>query len=276
MDHGYADQDHGQAPQPRPEAAAVAEQSVEVSVVVPAYNEASRLPKTLAAAISYLGAQPYSWELIVADDGSEDATPDIAAAAAAADPRVRHLRLPHRGKAAAVHAGVRAARGEIVVFTDADLSTPIEYVADVRRLIQSGWDVVIGTREGAGARRIGEPFYRHVMGRLYNYLVQLLAVPGIKDTQCGFKGFSGAAAREVFGSAWLYRNGAAPVRGPLVTGFDVELLFLARKRGFRVAELPVTWRHVDGSKVRPGIDSLLMVRDVVRVRWNDFRGRYGR
>lgn len=275
MDHGYADQDHGGAPQPRPAAAAV-DDGVEVSIVVPAFNEACRLPRTLAAATAFLGTQPYAWELIVADDGSEDATPEIAAAAAAADPRVRHLRLAHRGKAAAVHAGIRAARGEIVIFTDADLSTPIEYVADVRRLIQAGWDVVIGTREGAGARRIGEPAYRHVMGRLYNYLVQLLAVPGIKDTQCGFKGFSGAAAREVFGSAWLYRNGAAPVRGPLVTGFDVELLFLARKRGFRVAELPVTWRHVGGSKVRPGVDSLVMLRDVLRVRWNDLRGRYGR
>ncbi|MDI3341331.1 MAG: glycosyltransferase family 2 protein [Sphaerobacter sp.] len=274
MDQCEADQDHGGAAQRTPRAGA-AGAGVELSIVVPAYNEARRLPGSLAAALAYLAVQPYAWELIVADDGSEDATPEIAAAAAASDSRVRHLRLPHRGKAAAVHAGVSAARGDIVIFTDADLSTPIEYVEDVRRLIRSGWDVVIGTREGKGARRIGEPAYRHVMGRLYNYAVQLLVVPGITDTQCGFKGFSMAAAREIFGSAWLYRDGARPVRGPLVTGFDVELLFLARKRGYRVAELPVTWRHVDGSKVRPGIDSLLMLRDVVRVRWNDLRGRYG-
>lgn len=247
---------------------------MELSIVIPAYNEAGRLPHTLDAMLAFLATRNYTWEVIIADDGSEDATPRIASEVAARDARVRHLRLQHRGKAAAVRAGVLASRGRVVVFTDADLSTPIEYVDDARSRLCDGWDVVIGSREGTGARRIGEPAYRHVMGRMYNYAVQALVIPGIRDTQCGFKGFRAEVARDIFGSACLYRNGSAPLRGPLVTGFDVELLFVARKRGYRVCELPVTWRHVEGSKVRPGMDAVLMLRDALQVRLNDLRGCY--
>ena len=244
-----------------------------LSVVIPAYNEADRLPETLGTVVGYMRTRDYSWEIIVADDGSDDATPTIASDAAR-DSTVRHLRLAHRGKAATVRDGVMAAHGDVVVFTDADLSTPIAYVDRVRDLIAAGADVVIGTREGAGARRLGEPFYRHVMGRMYNYAVQLLAVRGVSDTQCGFKGFRRQVARDLFTVSRLYRDDAPAVRGPLVTGFDVELLFLARKRGYRMRELPVTWHHVPGSKVRPGLDALLMLRDALRVRVNDLRGRY--
>ncbi|HUZ02271.1 MAG TPA: dolichyl-phosphate beta-glucosyltransferase [Thermomicrobiaceae bacterium] len=244
-----------------------------LSVVIPAYNEADRLPATLTAVIEFLRTRDYSWEIIVADDGSEDATPAIASAAALA-PTVRHLRLPHRGKAATVRDGVLAAEGDVVVFTDADLSTPIAYVDRVRDLIASGWEVVIGTREGAGARRLGEPFYRHLMGRAYNYAVRLLVVRGISDTQCGFKAFRRQVARDLFTRSRLYRDTSGALRGPLVTGFDVEILFLARKGRYRMCELPVTWHHVAGSKVRPGLDALLMLRDVLNVRVNDLRRRY--
>lgn len=244
-----------------------------LSVVIPAYNEADRLPATLDAVLAFLESRDYSWEIIVADDGSDDATPTIAAAVSRT-PTVHHLRLPHRGKAAAVRDGVLAASGEVVVFTDADLSTPIDYVDRVRELMAAGADLVIGTREGSGARRLGEPAYRHLMGRVYNYVVQLLAVRGISDTQCGFKGFRRQVARDLFTSSRLYREADGPVRGPLVTGFDVELLFLAQKRRYRLVELPVTWHHVPGSKVRPGLDALLMLRDALRVRVNDLLGRY--
>lgn len=246
----------------------------ELSVVIPAFNEAERLPAALDAVVAYLSTRPYCWEVVIADDGSDDATPEIAAEWAATRPAIRLLRLEHRGKAAAVHAGVRAARGSVVIFTDADLSTPIEYVDEVLTRLRDGWDVVIGSREGAGARRLGEPAYRHVMGRLYNYAVQALVLPGIRDTQCGFKGFRAEVARDIFGSSRLYHNGTPPVEGPLVTGFDVELLFLARKRGYRLYELPVTWRHQPGSKVRPGTDAVRMLRDALRVRLNDLRGCY--
>ncbi len=246
-----------------------------LSVVIPAYNEAARLPSTLRAVLDFLVRRGEPWEVIVADDGSDDGTAAVVEALAGGC-AVRCLRLPHRGKAAAVRAGVAAAQGEIVVFTDADLSTPIEYVDDAARLLRGGWDVVIGSREGEGARRIGEPVHRHLMGRVFNYAVQALLVPGISDTQCGFKAFRAAAARDIFAHAYLYSNGVGPIRGPLVTGFDVELLFLARKRGYRVYELPVTWRHVEGSKVRPGHDAVRMLRDVLQVRLNDLRGRYER
>ncbi|HET7037063.1 MAG TPA: glycosyltransferase [Thermomicrobiaceae bacterium] len=249
-----------------------AAERVDVSLIIPAYNEARRLPATLHEVVAFLSAQPFSWELIIADDGSEDATVSLAAQAAT-QPGVRHLRLPHRGKAAAVRAGVRAARGRSIIFTDADLSTPVAYVADAHRLLDDGWEMVIGTREAPSARRIGEPYYRHLMGRVFNWAVRVLAVPGLRDTQCGFKGFRAGVACDLFRRARLYRDGQ-PVRGPLVTGFDVELLYLARRCGYRLYELPVTWSHVAGSKVRPGLDSLLMLRDVLAVRRNALRGAY--
>jgi dolichyl-phosphate beta-glucosyltransferase len=249
------------------------DRDIDLTIVIPCFNEEERLPQTLDTVLSYLFQQDYTWELIIADDGSADATSEIARRAAERE-NVHHLRLPHRGKAAAVRAGVEAAHGAAIVFTDADLSTPIEYVNAVCQLTLAGWDLVIGTREGKGARRVDEPFYRHFMGRLFNYLVQLLLVRGVRDTQCGFKAFRADVARDLFARSRLYRGDSDEVRGPLVTGFDVELLFLARKFGYRLFELPVTWRHVDGSKVRPGLDSLLMVRDILRVRLNDARGRY--
>ena len=248
--------------------------AVDLSLVIPAYNEEARLPATLATVVRYLSTQPYSWEVIVADDGSEDATPSIAAEWSRREARLRHLRLPHRGKAAAVREGILASHGRMVIFTDADLSTPIEYLEPACALLEDGWDIVIGSREGAEARRIGEPLHRHLMGRVFNRIVQLLVVPGVEDTQCGFKGFRAEVARDLFGHSRLYHNGARPARGPLVTGFDVEILYLARRRGYRLAVLPVIWRHVEGSKVRPGIDSIIMLRDVVMVWVNGLRGRY--
>jgi dolichyl-phosphate beta-glucosyltransferase len=169
---------------------------------------------------------------------------------------------------------VLAASGETIIFTDADLATPIRYVNDAYQLLDEGWDVVIGSREVTGSQRVDEPILRHWMGRLYNYVVQAVLLPGLKDTQCGFKGFRREVAMELFGRSVLYPESGREVRGPLVTGFDVELLFLARKRGYRIYELPVVWKHVAGSKVRPGIDAILMLKDVVQVRVNDIRGRY--
>lgn len=248
--------------------------TLDLSLIIPAYNEERRLPQTLAAVYRYLSNSPWSWEVLVADDGSEDQTPLLVHEWEERDGHIRLLRLPHRGKAAAVRSGVEAAQGTTVFFTDADLSTPIEYLEPACQLLQQGWDVVIGSREGAMARRIGEPLHRHAMGRIYNWLVQALLVPGIPDTQCGFKGFQRSVAIDLFGRTLLYRDEQKIVRGPRVTAFDVELLYLARRRGYRIAVLPVTWHHVAGSKVRPAIDAFLMLRDVLRVRLNAWRGAY--
>jgi dolichyl-phosphate beta-glucosyltransferase len=249
---------------------------MDLSIVIPAYNEEHRLPSTVSEACRFLRTLPVGWELIIADDGSTDGTAGVAKRCAEECPEIRHLRLSHGGKALAVRAGVLASSGEIVIFTDADLATPIEYVRDAYDLLRGDADVVIGSREGAGSKRLGEPLHRHWMGRLYNYVVQAVLLPGIKDTQCGFKGFRRAVAIDLFGSSILYSENGPERTGPLVTAFDVELLYLARKRCYHIHELPVVWRHVTGSKVRPGIDGLLMLKDVFQVRINDLRGRYSK
>ena len=159
------------------------------------------------------------------------------------------------------------------MFTDADLSTPMAYLDQLLAALSGQAEVAIGSREGKGSKRVGEPMYRHVMGRVFNALVRFVAVPGINDTQCGFKAFDGQAARELFSAARLH-TGARNVTGPRVTGFDVEILFLARKRGYDIAEIPVQWTHVAGSKVAPLSDSVRMFADVLRVRYNALRGHY--
>jgi glycosyltransferase involved in cell wall biosynthesis len=226
---------------------------------------------------AYLRTASFSVELIVANDGSDDDTARLAReyAASSAASAYRVLDLPHRGKAATVRDAMLAASGEFVMFTDADLSTPMEFVTPLIAKLRNGADIAIGTREGAGARRLGEPAYRHIMGRLFNAMVRLFAVPGISDTQCGFKGFKHAVAADLFSSLRVHGH-AGIVKGPRVTGFDVELLFLARKRGYRIVEVPVHWKHVSGSKVDPLRDSFRMLSDVVRVRWTALRGGYDR
>ena len=251
-----------------------------LSVVVPAYNEARRLPGTLDALLAYLRRQPYRSEVIVSDDGSEDQTHAIATAYATSeaqeegDVAVRVLANQHRGKAATVRSGVLAAEGQYVLFMDADLATPIEEWPKLFDLLRDGCDVAIGSREGLGAERIGEPWYRHLMGRVFNSVVRGVALAGIQDTQCGFKAFTHDAAQRIFSSVRLYGDGARRVNGPAVTAFDVEVLFLARKWGYRIGEAPVVWRYGEETKVDPVRDSLRNFADVVRVRWNDLRGRY--
>lgn len=245
-----------------------------LSLVIPAYNEASRIAHTLGVVTAYLAAQPYTWEVLVVDDGSGDATLSAARAASSGTSGVRVLANPHRGKANAVRTGVLSARGKVIGFTDADLSTPIETVEAVLRYVGDGFDVVIGSREGVGAHREGEPVHRHVMGRVFNAVVQLIALPGIQDSQCGFKFMRGCVAHSLFSDLLLYGAGSRPPAGPAVTGFDVELLYLARARGLRVAQTPVTWRYVHTERVDPLRDSGRLLRDVLHVRWNALRGRY--
>lgn len=245
-----------------------------LSIVVPAYNESARLPSTLASIDAYLARQSFSSEIILADDGSDDDTREIASAYRPAKANLSVLALPHRGKAATVRSGILAARGDYVLFTDADLSTPIEYATQLLSALESGAEVAIGSREGSAAHRINEPAYRHIMGRVFNAVVRLLTVPGINDTQCGFKAFRAPVACDLFKRVRLYAEEGS-IHGPRVTAFDVEVLFLARKRGYVIREIPVSWTHVAGSKVNPLWDSLRMFLDVVRVRFNALLGRYG-
>lgn len=240
-----------------------------LSVVIPAYNEERRLPGTLAAIAGYLGAQPFASEVIVVDDGSSDNT-----VAVASRPGVQVLCRDHRGKGFAVRAGALAARGRFVLLCDADLAVPIEEWVKFEAFFTAGYDVVIGSREGIGATRQGEPWYRHLMGRVFNSIIHVVALRGINDTQCGFKALRREVAHDLFRRVRIYADDAPIVRGAAVTAYDVELLFLARHHGFRIAEVPVLWHYGTETKVNPVRDSLRNLRDVVQVRLNAIRGAY--
>src|SRR6266568_2532999 len=203
-----------------------------LSVVIPAFNEAERLPRTLARVNAHLVGQGPPYEIVVVDDGSTDGTAESARAEGG--PALTLLRYqPNRGKGYAVRRGMLAARGARRLMTDADLSTPIEELDRLCARMDEGHDVVVGSRALPASRiEVRQPWYRENMGRLFNLFVRALAVPGVRDTQCGFKLFSAAAARDVFSAARL--DGFS---------FDVEALFLARRKGYRIAEVPVRWRN---------------------------------
>lgn len=233
-----------------------------LSIVIPAYNEAQRLPRTLLRLREYLAARALAAEIVVADDGSRDATARVATEAGGPDTVVL-TGGPNRGKGHAVRRGMLAARGALRLMTDADLSTPIEELASLEQKLGQGYDVVIASRAAAGARiEVRQPFFREAAGRVFNGLVRLVAVPGIQDTQCGFKLFTAAAAEACFGPARL--DGFS---------FDVEALFIARKRGLRIAEVPVIWRNDEATRVSAAGGAAAFA-DLLRIRANELRGRY--
>ncbi|MGE5479019.1 MAG: dolichyl-phosphate beta-glucosyltransferase [Chloroflexota bacterium] len=225
-----------------------------LSIVIPAYNEEKRLGKTLAKVTEFASAQSYSTEIIVVDDGSSDGTLSVAAEYGDS---VRALPLGRNcGKGAAVRAGMLAAVGEVRLFSDADLSTPIFEARKMLECIAAGSDICIGSRALQSEMiKVRQPFYREFMGKTFNKIVQMLVIKGIKDTQCGFKMMTARAAEEVFSRAKI--DGF---------GFDVEALFLAQKLGFKVKELPVEWYNDDASKVNPIVDSAKMFGEILRVR----------
>jgi len=247
-----------------------------LSIIVPAYNEEQRLPETLRNITSYLRDRGHAAELIVVDDGSTDSTARVVSEFAATNPIVHLIRNDHRGKAYAVRTGMLSAEGKYLLFTDADGATPIGEADKLLPRLEEGYDVAIASREGIGAQRYDEPWYRHVMGRVFNLVVRSIAVPGIQDTQCGFKAFRRDAARDLFAHMRLYSDDMGTVRGAVVTAFDVEILFLACKWGYKIAEVPIRWHYGAESKVNPLRDSWRNLHDVLRVRWNDLRGRYER
>ena len=233
-----------------------------LSVIIPAYNEEQRLPSTVRDITAYLNDNKYDYELIVVDDGSTDNSAKV----------VKQLQLPrvkillhetNKGKGAAVRTGMLAAKGDYLLFTDADHSTPIEELEKFMENIKH-YNVVIGSRSIKGAQlEEKQPLYRMLIGKIFNKLVRVITVRKIIDTQCGFKLFTRKAARQIFAKQTLNRF-----------SFDVELLYLARKFGYTILESPVKWRNRKESKVDPVKDSLRMLRDLFIIRWNDLRGRY--
>lgn len=245
-----------------------------LSVIIPSYNEMKNLKRgVLAEVAEYLKKQKYTWEVILSDDGSADGTITELEAFAKKHPGFRVLKNKHAGKSPTVQAGLLAATGQWRLFTDFDQSTPLAEVEKLLAFDETGYEVMIGSREIAGARRDAEPWYRHLMGRGFNLAVQILAVPGIQDTQCGFKLFSARATEVLFNSLVVY--GQQKERQDAFTGaFDVEVLFLARKTGFKIKEVPILWKHNETDRVNPVKDSLRMLFDIIKIRVAYLLGQY--
>ena len=232
----------------------------DLSVVVPAYNESGRLPETLSVIKPYLNALDLSWELILVNDGSTDSTMELIRTEQSLDAgRLRGIDLqPNGGKGRAVAAGVAASLGGLVLISDADLSTPIDELAKLRAAIDTGSDVAIGSRGKRDSQvEISQPIHRVLMGKIFNLIVQAVVLPGFWDTQCGFKLWKGPAARQIFAEMKLDGNVA----------FDVEVLYRARRHGYRIAEIPVRWYDSIPSRISPLRHSAEALIDLVRIRF---------
>jgi dolichyl-phosphate beta-glucosyltransferase len=235
-----------------------------LSVVIPAYNEEKRLPQTLQAVVSYLSKQVYAWEVVVVDDGSKDKTVELVKKFSEWEPRVRVLNYgENKGKGYAVKYGMTRAKGKYRLFMDADNSTTVDHFTKFFSYFKQGYDVVIGSRDVKGAKvAVHQAKWKEWLGDLGNLWIQLWAVPGIKDTQAGFKVFTDAAAEAVFPYLTIDR-----------WGFDVEALAVASLRGFRIAEVPIHWVNDPDSKVKASA-YLEVLREVLQVRANIWGGIY--
>ncbi len=234
-----------------------------LSIVIPAHNEEHRLPQTLEKIADFLAIQPYEAEVLIVENGSQDDTLVIAQRYAEMYPNIHALHLATSGKGLAVREGMLKASGEYRFICDADLSMPIEEVNKFLPPVLSGFDVAIASREAPGAVRYDEPAYRHLIGRIFNTLVRLVALPGLQDTQCGFKCFSAKVAEEVFKlqtfEGW---------------SFDVEVLYIAREHGYTILEVPIHWYYIAGSRVKLFRDSWHMAVDILTIRRNARNGLY--
>jgi dolichyl-phosphate beta-glucosyltransferase len=239
-------------------------EDVSVSIVIPAFNEQQRLGSTLRGWLDFLTTEPYTFEVVVVDDGSTDQTSALVLELGREWPQVRLHRLePNRGKGFAVKSGVLLSRGAYVFYVDADLNVAPQYVTGALTWLQGGYDVVVGTRSLREYMRTERSAARVAAGALVQLVRRVVTLPSIRDTQCGFKGFARAAAQEIFTRVTLSSF-----------AFDVEVLFLVRKLHYRIKEIPVTVVFRAGSTVSWRRHLLPSLRDIVRVRVNDVRGRY--
>lgn len=233
-----------------------------LSIVIPAHNEENRLPETLEQVVQFLAGQPYTAEVLVVENASRDNTLKIAQDFAARHPFIHAIHIDQPGKGRAVQSGMLAARGEYRFFADADLSMPI---SEVNRFLPPAANapIVIGSREAPGAIRYNEPGYRHITGRVFNGLIRALVLPGLQDTQCGFKMFRADVAEDLFKRQTL-----------MGWSFDVELLYIASLRGLSILEIPIPWYFNPESKVNVLRDSWRMFRDLLVIRRNGRLGKY--
>jgi len=235
------------------------------SIVIPAYNESARLGATLEKVLAYVHRQGWDAEVIVVNDGSRDNTAEIVRAYSVKDPVLRLVENPgNHGKGYSVRNGMLNSRGQIVLFSDADLSSPIEEAPKLFQALNAGADIAIGSRWlRAETQTQRQPLHRQIFGRIYNLILRLTLGLQFKDTQCGFKAFKQPAVHAIF-----------PLQKIERWGFDPEILFLARKLKFKVQEVPVTWGHSGGTRINPLVDGSRMVMEMLRIRWYDLTGKY--
>jgi glycosyltransferase involved in cell wall biosynthesis len=236
-----------------------------LSIIIPAHNEEHRLPPSLAKIDAFLKTQPFEAEIVIVENGSKDRTVEVAEAFAQDHPYVRVISVTTRGKGLAVKAGMLAAQGDYRFICDTDLSMPIEEIVKFLPPHSDGYDVSIGTREGKESRRIGEPEYRHIIGRINTLIIKLTVLRGFEDTQCGFKMFARDAAEDLFN-----------VQRMTGIGFDIEILFIAKRRGYKIREVPITWYFDADSRMRLVQDSLKLLTEIWEIQMNWRKGFYAR
>ena len=236
------------------------------SIVIPAYNEEIRIEATLDRVLEYVYAQKWEAEILVVNDGSRDATRDIILRYAAAHPMLRLVDNPgNHGKGFSVRNGVLHSKGELIVFTDADMASPIEESEKLLAALERGADVAIGSRWlDSSLQTRKQPFYRRVLGRIFNLALRVILGMNYRDTQCGFKAFRRTAAQVIFPLQIIER-----------WGFDPEIVFLALRLGFRVDEVAVKWAHQENTKINPIQDGFRMFTELLKIRWYALTGRYG-
>lgn len=244
---------------------------MKLSLVIPAYNEEASIKSgSLQKVWDYMKKQTYSWEVLIVDDGSTDKTVELAKRSIRDKKGFRVLEEPHRGKGGTVIAGSMAAKGEVVLFSDMDQSTPITHIADFLPKFEGGADVVIGKRTG----RKGAPMIRKLMAFGFAMIRTIVLRLPFSDTQCGFKAFRREAAREVFGKMKSFLEKTNVKGASVQAGFDIELLYVARKMGYKIVEVPVSWDYGERRQVSAVKDSLDALRDILRIRMNALSGKY--
>lgn len=242
-----------------------------LSVVIPAYNEHANLKRGVLGSVwDYLKGQKYSWEVLIVDDGSTDDTVKLAEMFTKKHKGFRVLKEPHRGKGGSVIAGMLAAKGDIILFTDMDQATPLDQLEKLLPTFKKNFDVAIGTRTG----REGAPLVRKLMAYGFVFLRRVVLRLPFRDTQCGFKAFKKYAAKKIFEKMEVFNEKMESKGASVSAGFDLEMLYLARKLRMKVAEVPVEWHHQEGTKVNPIKDSWEGFRDLMKVRMNALMGKY--
>jgi glycosyltransferase involved in cell wall biosynthesis len=235
------------------------------SIIIPAYNEGARLGATLDRVLAYVAEKGWDAEVLAVDDGSRDHTADLIRSYAGKDPRLHLLENPgNRGKGYSVRNGMLHAQGEVLLFSDADLSSPIEEAEKLFAALAGGADIAIGSRWlRSDLQTQRQPLYRQLFGRIFNLLLRIILGLNFKDTQCGFKAFNRKAANTIF-----------PLQKIERWGFDPELLYLGRKFRFKIVEVPVAWAHSEGTRISPLRDGIRMFLEMLRIRWNALTGKY--